>query len=315
MEKLKFVILGAGGSIANAFTDELLNNGYQVKLASRKEIKKNNCNWVKTDLLDFNQTLNAVKGSDIAVLTAGLKYDKKVWQAEWPLLINNVIDACKQEKVKLIFFDNVYMYGRVAGKMTEETPYNPCSKKGEVRARIAKMLESEYQRGNLDILIARAADLYGPYGGLNCIPNFMIIENLLKGKKAQILGKDNVFHSYTFIPDCAKSLYILANDPTAFNQIWHLPTATPAITGKQFVGYTAELLGVSARYTILSKFMVKLAGLFNTTINEVGEMLYQNLYDYYFDSSKFEQKYNFTPTSYGKGILETINYYKKNSAK
>ncbi len=308
METNNFVILGAGGSIANSFTDELIKNGQKVKLASRREVKIQGASWIKTDLLNLQDTIAAVKGCQIAVLTAGLKYDRKIWSQEWLPLMRNVIDACKKENVKLIFFDNVYMYGLVSGKMTENTAYNPCSKKGEIRARISKMLESEYQRGNLKAIIARAADLYGPYGGMNCVPNFMIIDNLMKGKKAQILGKESVFHSLTYIPDCAKSLYILANDPSAYNQIWHLPTATPPITGKQFTGYAAELLKVEAKYTVLSKFMILLTGMFNTTIKEVYEMMYQNLFDYYFDSSKFEQHYNFKPTPYFKGIEETIMY-------
>lgn len=312
METNNFVILGAGGSISKSLTDELIKNGQKVRLASRKEIIKEGAVWIKTDLLNYQETVNAVKGCDIAVLTAGLKYDKKVWQQEWLPLMRNVIDACKSENVKLIFFDNVYMYGLVRGKMTENTAYNPSSRKGEIRARVAKMLESEFQRGNINAIIARAADLYGPYGGANCVPNFMIIENLMKGKKAQILGKENVFHSLTYIPDCAKSLFLLANDNTAYNQIWHLPTANPPITSKQFVGYTAELLKVAPKYSVLSKFIIGLAGMFNSTINEVKEMLYQNLYDYYFDSTKFEQHYNFTPTSYLKGIEETIIYYKNN---
>ncbi len=172
------------------------------------------------------------------------------------------------------------------------------------------MLEHEYQQNNAKILIARAADLYGPYGGGNCIPNFMIIENLLKGKKANYLGDVNKFHSFTYIPDCAKSLYLLATDDTAYNQIWHLPTAYPAITGKQFISYAASFLNVPEKYSAFSKFMVKLAGLFDPTINEVYEMMYQYTYDYIFDSSKFEKHYNYTPTPYIKGIEETINYYK-----
>jgi len=38
------------------------------------------------------------------------------------------------------------MYGLVKGIMTEETPYNPFSKKGEVRAEIARMLEKEFNK-------------------------------------------------------------------------------------------------------------------------------------------------------------------------
>ena len=58
----------------------------------------------------------------------------------WPRIMTNTIEACKRAGAKLIFFDNVYMYGKVSGPMTEETPFNPCSKKGEIRAKIATTL-------------------------------------------------------------------------------------------------------------------------------------------------------------------------------
>src|SRR5690606_20078175 len=89
------------------------------------------------DLLDADATANAVAGSQVAYLVAGLKYDTSVWREQWPRVMRNVIDACKRHGVRLVFFDNVYAYGRVEGLMTEETPFNPSSRKGEVRAQIA----------------------------------------------------------------------------------------------------------------------------------------------------------------------------------
>ena len=46
--------------------------------------------------------------------------------------------------------------------MTEQTLFNPCSRKGEIRAHIATMLLNEMTKGNLTALIARSADFYGP---------------------------------------------------------------------------------------------------------------------------------------------------------
>jgi hypothetical protein len=79
-------------------------------------------------------------------LVAGLKYDTKTWQEQWPKVMRNTIDACKKHNSKLIFFDNVYAYGLVTGAMTEGTPFNPNSKKGEIRARIATMLLEEINK-------------------------------------------------------------------------------------------------------------------------------------------------------------------------
>jgi hypothetical protein len=64
-------------------------------------------------------------------LTVGIEYRAKIWAEQWPVIMQNVVDACIAEKAKLVFFDNVYAYGKVEGVMTEETPYNPCSKRGQ----------------------------------------------------------------------------------------------------------------------------------------------------------------------------------------
>ena len=112
------------------------------------------------DVSDLTQTINAV--SAVVYLPVGLKYDLKAWQALWPRIMDNTIEACKRARAKLIFFDNVYMYGKVSGPMTEETPFNPCAKKGEVRAQIATALLEQMKTGGLVALIARSADFYGP---------------------------------------------------------------------------------------------------------------------------------------------------------
>src|SRR5690606_11412762 len=95
------------------------------------------------DLLDADAIERAIAGSEVAYLVAGLRYDLRVWREEWPRVMRNVIDACQRTGAKLVFFDNVYAYGRVDGPMTEETPYNPSSEKGKVRERIARALMEE----------------------------------------------------------------------------------------------------------------------------------------------------------------------------
>ena len=45
---------------------------------------------------------------------------------------------------------------------------------------------------------------------------------------------------------------------------------------------------------------------FNSIVKESVEMLYQNEFDYLFDSTKFEREFSFNPTSYEDGIVETV---------
>lgn len=308
---MKHTILGAGGLIGNTLAYKLLQEGQDVRLVSRSQFSIPTAESVKADITSYPDVLKSVQGSDVVYLCVGLPYDTKIWQDLWPRIMKNTIDACQAIGTKLVFFDNVYMYGKVDGKMTEETPYMPISKKGEVRAKVATLLENEMAGGNINALIARAADVYGPHATKTSLPYLMVFDKLMRGKHAQWLVDANQPHSYTYSLDCANGLYLLANDPDSFNQVWHLPTYNPAITGNTFISIAASELGAAAGYSVLPKLGIRLAGLFDRTVSEAYEMLYQSELEYHFDSSKFNQYFNYIPKSYSEGIRETIAWLKK----
>jgi len=246
----------------------------------------------------------AVEGSEVVYLTVGLEYDINVWRTQWPPLMKNVIEACKKYNSKLVFFDNVYSYGKVDGWMTEETPAKPNSEKGKVRAELNEMIMKEVKEGNLKALIAKAADFYGPETPLSFV-NIMVFDNFKKGKKAQWFIDVNKKHSFTYTPDAGKGTAILGNKESAYNQIWHLPTNNNVLTGKEFIELAAKAMSAKPDYTVVKKWMVQMLGLFNKVVKESVEMLYQNDSDYLFDSTKFEKAFNYKPISYEEGIIKT----------
>ena len=299
-------ILGSGGIIANHIANALPAYTSQVRLVSRNpKTVTGNEELVPADLTSAEQVMNAVKGSEVVYLTAGLQYDIKVWQEQWPKLMRNVINACKENGSRLVFFDNVYMYGKVVGPMTEETPFNPCSRKGEVRAEIATMILDEIKKGELTALIARAADFYGP-ATANSFLNMMVFENLRKGKSAQLMISKNLKHSFTYTPDAGKATALLGNTLSAFNQTWHLPTDANALTGQQIVELAAQELSIKPKITVLPRLMIQMAGLFNPIIRESVEMLYQYDSEYIFDSGKFDSAFTFDKVSYAEGIRNCL---------
>jgi nucleoside-diphosphate-sugar epimerase len=303
-------ILGAGGVIAEGLTQELVDHGQRVRLVSRQARPSSNPSpeiVVQTaDLTDPSQALKAVQGSDIVYLCVGLKYDYAVWRQQWPRIMTNTIEACKQTQARLVFFDNVYMYGRVEGPMTEDTPYNPSSRKGDLRARIATQLMSEVRKGNITAMITRSADFYGPGAGKTGLPNLLVFQRLAKGLSAQWPVNINVRHSFTHTGDAVRAMYLLASDENAWNQAWHLPTAANPLTASRFIEIAAEAMGRKQSTKVLAKWMIRLAGLFDKTTSELYEMLYQYEFDYLFDSSKFEKAYPFPTTSYEEGIRSVV---------
>jgi nucleoside-diphosphate-sugar epimerase len=301
-------ILGAGGDIGKELAKNLTAYGEKIRLANRTPEKINlEDELFPCDLTDAEAVMKAVQGSSIVYLTAGLKYNTRVWQTTWPSLMKNSIEACKKHNAKLVFFDNVYLYD-VAGipHMTEETSVNPPSKKGQVRRLLVNMIEDEIKMGNLTALIARSADFYGPYNK-NSVLTQTVFDNFKKGKKANWLGSVNFNHSFTYTPDAGKATALLGNTPDAYNQTWHLPTAPNPMTGMEWINAIAAEMNVAPKYMAAGKTTVRIMGLFIPIMKELVEMLYQYDRDYIFDSSKFEKRFNFQPTPYLDGIKTIVD--------
>ena len=288
-------ILGAGGAIGIDLAKELLAYTNQIRLVSRNPVKVNaDDELFPADLTKAESIDDAVRGSDVVYLVVGFPYDIKIWRQVWPKVMDNVIAACKKHQAKLVFFDNVYMYDRDSlGHMTEETPVRPTSKKGEIRHRIAQQLQEEWATGELTALIARSADFLGLS---NSVPVEMVYKNLAKGKKAQWLADANKVHQFTFVPDAAKATAMLGNAPDVWNQVWHLPTDHSRLTGKEWIELFANAMNKEPKFTVVPQWMLSVIGLFVPIMRELKEMNYQNDRDYVFDSTKFEQRFGFTPT-------------------
>jgi nucleoside-diphosphate-sugar epimerase len=300
-------ILGGGGAIGTELARSLSGFTDRIRIVSRNPKKVNeNDELVSADLSQREEILKAVEGSDAVYVTIGFDYNLKTWRARWPAFMQNVIDACKNYHSKLVFFDNIYMYDRnYLGNMTEETPINPSSKKGKVRAQVAEMVTDEFNKGQIMALIARSADFYGPKNDKSALV-ITVFNNFKKSKPASWFASVDKIHNFTYTPDAARATAILGNTPDAFNQVWHLPTTNTRLTGRQWIEAIAKEMNVKPKYMVMPVWLMGIFGMFVPIIRELKEMVYQYDRDYYFNSSKFEKKFNFKPTSPIDGIRETI---------
>ncbi|MBL7900085.1 MAG: NAD-dependent epimerase/dehydratase family protein [Crocinitomicaceae bacterium] len=300
-------ILGANGTIGSLLAKELYQYTQKIRLVSRNPKKVNQTDELfPADLSNVSQVEKAVAGSDVVYLMVGFDYKTKVWQEKWPKLMRATIDACIKHHSKLVFFDNVYMYDpKSIPHMTEDSPLNPTSKKGMVRKEISDMLMYEIKASKLKGLIARSADFYGPKNEKSFLIE-VVYKKFLEKKKANWFMNANVKHSFTFTPDAAKATALLGNTDDAFNQVWHLPTDPNALTGKQMIELFGKEMNVDPKFSVLSMFMLKLAGIFVPLLREMPEMMYQYDRDYIFDSSKFDKRFDFKTTSYQQGVKAIV---------
>jgi nucleoside-diphosphate-sugar epimerase len=306
-------ILGAGGAIGNNLLDLLTQNGEQVRLVSRKYRPAENAESVVANVLDKSDLAEALRGSGVVYLLVGIDYSASSWEIHWPVIMENVISVCADQQIPLIFFDNIYMYGLVEGEIAESTPFQPNSRKGKVRANIASMLLDAVQSGKIKALIARSADFYGPHSAQVSFLHQLVIGRHMHGKKSQWMANPNMPHTFTYTPDAAKALYILAKDESAFGKTWHLPSSTPSLTGEELIQLSAVVCDAPSGTQVISKLMMRVLGIFVPVLRESIEMLYQYERPYHFNSQAFQKKYGFNPTPYQKGIQETVDFYRNNS--
>lgn len=297
-------ILGANGQIgtelARALHDEYTTD---LRLVSRRPKALHDTDELfAADLMDAGQTDAAVAGSDIAYLTVGLPPDAELWAAQLPVMMENTIAACEKHGVKLVFFDNTYMYPMTSEPQTEDTPFAPVGSKAHTRAKMTTTLLDAMAAGRVEAVICRAPEFYGP-GKTQSFTNAMVFEPAAEDKKAKVPLRDDTRRSLIWTPDASRAMALIGNTGSAYGQTWHLPVDGDRPTYKQLVQLASDAWGRKIRYTVLKKPVLFFARYFNPGVRELWELLPRYEVDNVFVSGKFTQAFpEFRVTSYREGI-------------
>lgn len=230
-----------------------------------------------------------------------------MWEAQFPVIMRNVIDACKHHKSKLVFFDNTYMYPQNGIVLNEKSKFAPVGKKGKVREQITNMLLKEIEAGKIEAVICRAPEFYGP-AKTQSITNTFIFNNIQEGKKLKVPLRDNKLRSLIWTPDASRATALIGNTPDTFGQTWHLPIDDNRLTYKQFIELASKVFERPLKYFIIPKFTFQIGALFNKQVKELLELLPRYEYDNIFDDSKFKKRFpDFLVTTYSEGIRQIKN--------
>ncbi|REC47309.1 NAD-dependent epimerase/dehydratase family protein [Chryseobacterium pennipullorum] len=297
-------ILGANGQIGEELARELKRNfTSDIRIVSRAAQKINETDEVfAADLSIREKAVEAVKGSEIAYFTLGLPMSSDLWEKQFPLILHNVIEACRIHGTKLVFFDNTYMYPQDGRILKENTTFEPVGRKGRVRKKMADMVLKEIKCGGLQAVICRAPEFYGP-GKTQSITNTLIFNNIKAGKKLKVPLSADKKRSLIWTPDASRATALIGNTPDTFGQTWHLPVDKTHPTYKEFIHLASGIYGRDLDYSVIPKFAFTIGALFNKQVKELLELLPRYAHDNIFDDSKFRSRFpEFHVTSYHQGI-------------
>jgi len=237
------------------------------------------------------------------------------WVEEFPALQAGVLAAAEAHEARLVSMENVYMYGRPAGRPLIETrDYAAHTKKGKLRGQMATELLTAHQAGRVEVAIGRASDYFGPRGGAQSNLGDRLFPAALAGKTATVLGDPDQPHTYTYIPDIGEGLAVLGEHPDAPGQVWHLPNDPNTHTTRQLVDLVFELAGQSrTRLRQIKPWMIRIAALTNRTLRELPEMQYQFEEPFIVDSSKITNTLGVHATPVEQALAETLATYRSAS--
>ncbi len=306
------IVFGASGGAGNALVRELASRGNRVRAVSHsgRGSFPEEVEVVRGDALDPAGVRELTEGAEVVYHCVNVPYAE--WPEKLPRIMDNVIAGAAAQEARLVYADNLYMYGPVAGPMTEDLRPHPNTRKGALRAELADRLLQAHQEGRVQAVIARASDFYG-LGPLNAIGGERLFQPVLKGKRAMWVGNLDVPHSLTYIEDFARMLATLGEREEALGAVWHAPAAEP-LTGRQFLTMVFEEADEAPRIGSYTRASIWLAGLFSWQMREFLEMLYQFEQPFVLDGTKYTGTFGDEATPHREAIRRTLRWYRERVA-
>jgi nucleoside-diphosphate-sugar epimerase len=301
------VVLGTG-PLGLAVARHLASRGDRVRVVNRQgeaDVPPK-VEVIAADVAQTSEAINSCQGAAVVYHCANPPYHK--WPELHPPLMTAIIQGAASANAKLVFGDNLYVYGPVDGPLTESLPNRATGPNGRARIAIAETLLRAHENGLLRATIGRGSDFFGPSARQSSVGE-RVFANALRGKPAQVLGNPDLPHTVTYIDDFARALVTLGEREEALGEVWHVPN-DQTVTIRRFVEIVFAALGAEPRLRATPRSVLTLAGLFSPTIRALREQRYQTERPWVVDSSKFERAFGWTATPLAQAVSATTDWWK-----
>lgn len=297
------ILLFGYGAVGRAIAQQLSLSGRPVTVVQRSspDHLPPGVEFVACDVRNQEATNAVVAGAGAVICAIGLPYVSAVWEREWPVVMRHLLTACSRTGARLVFVDNLYMYGPQSRPLTEDMPLTAHGIKPKVRAEITRLWKRAHDAGQVSVVAVRASDFYGPGVGQSIIGQ-TALGAIASGKPAMLIGSPDLPHDLAYVPDVARAAITLLDASTdAYGQAWHVPCA-PTKTLREVLQIGADALGEKLKLSVLPAFMMGPLGLFTPVLRELKEMRFQTDRPYRVDSSRFASRFWSDATPLEEGV-------------
>ena len=206
------LVLGATGGIGGEMARRLVAGGWQVKALHRTGAKAarpgDGITWLLGDAMQRDDVVAAAEGVQLIVHAVNPPGYRNWGQLVLPM-IDNTIAAARASGARIVLPGTVYNYGPdVLPLLSEDSPQNPVTRKGKIRAEMEARLKAAGDEG-VRTLVVRAGDFFGPKAGNNWFSQGLIKPGQAVGSIIDP-GMPGLGHQWTYLPDLAETMFRLA---------------------------------------------------------------------------------------------------------
>lgn len=307
----RIVVFGFG-AVGKAATVAAVAAGHEVMVAQRSAPADlpAGARFAACDVTSVEAVRQVAAAADAEqiVLAVGFAYTGAVWRDVWPKTMTAVLTVCAERRARLVFVDNLYMYGPQTAPLREDMPLTDHGAKPATRAAITRLWMAEAEAGRVKTAALRAPDFYGPGVMLSHL-GATGLAAIAAGKAATMIVPPGLLHAYAYVPDFGRGVLTLLEAPDdCFGQAWHLP-CPPVRTSREILEMGAAAIGRPARITTLPFAAQGIAGLFAPMLREMAEMRFQWDRPYTVDWRKWAGRFWSDPTPHETGVAATMRSF------
>jgi nucleoside-diphosphate-sugar epimerase len=302
------LVVGSG-PVGSGIASRLADQGASVTVLTRSGTgpAHPSITLVKADAGDAASLTQHAEGAATIFNCANPPYHR--WGTDWPPMHQAIMTAAERTGAVVVMMDNLYGFG--VGRPMPMRPTDPLlatGEKGAMRARMATELLAAHTAGRLRATLARASDFYGP-GVTDASFGERVVPRVLAGKKVSVLGRADVPHSVTYMPDVVTTMVTIGTDERAWGHAWHVPSA-PAVSQRETVQAFATAAGTTARVGTVPHLALTVGGLFNPMLRALKEVWYQFDQPWIIDASLTEQTFGLAATPLADGAAATVAWWR-----
>jgi nucleoside-diphosphate-sugar epimerase len=318
---MKVLVTGGTGFIGINVVDLLLQEGYSVRLFSRKRelpeaLKGKDAEIFRGDLKDFFSVVRAMEGIDLFFHIGEIKNLNEAASLNNVRLMEHIIAAMREIKVQRLVFISSLTVAGIPSAIPADEETRPdvafedhyTSYKRACEKLIMSSLNGRYA-------IIRPAPVYGPGPGymgrfINAIDKFGPIG-------FPFIGNAENLAPLIYVKDLAKAIYLSGLRPSASGQVFNL-TDGFRHSWLDFLTSIADLVGRKLRIMSIPPFLLKIPAIPLDILSgmigiKIDPLQYVNFFskDLLFDNSKARNLLGWNPEfSLKDGVGEMVKFYR-----